>query len=109
MTFKSALREDDLWVGEMTCVAIDGRSVLVVNVEGTVCAYENRCRHRALPLSLGKLTGNRLVCAAHGWEYDACTGEGTNPLGVSLRRYVVQIVAGEIQVDIGTNHEAGDV
>ena len=100
MTFKAALRPDDLWIGEMTGVRVEGRPVLLVNVVGTVCAYEDRCRHLAHPLSLGTLTGNRLVCAAHAWEYDACTGRGLNPDGVALRRYAVRIAAGEIQVDL---------
>ena len=100
MTFKPALRQDDLWIGEMTAVKVEGRPVLLVNVEGTVCAYEDRCRHLAHPLSLGTLTGNRLVCAAHSWEYDACTGRGLNPDGVALRRYAVRIASGEILVDL---------
>ena len=100
MTFKPALRQDELWIGEMTGVKVEGRPILLVNVEGTVCAYEDRCRHLARPLSLGTLTGNRLVCAAHAWEYDACTGRGLNPDGVALRRHAVRIAAGEIWVDL---------
>ena len=84
VTFRPVLREDDLWIGEMAGVKVDGHPVLLVNVEGTVCAYEDRCRHRAQPLSQGRLTGNRLVCAAHAWEYDAATGRGINPDGVAL-------------------------
>jgi len=100
MTFKPALRQDDLWVGEMTGVKVEGRPVLLVNVGGMVCAYQDRCRHLARPLSLGTLSGNRLICAAHAWEYDACTGRGLNPAGVALRRYAVRIAAGEILVDL---------
>jgi toluene monooxygenase system ferredoxin subunit len=100
MTFKPALRQDELWIGEMTGVQVEGRAILLVNVEGTVCAYEDRCRHLARPLSQGVLTGKRLVCGAHAWEYDACTGRGINPDGVALRRYAVRIAAGEILVDL---------
>jgi toluene monooxygenase system ferredoxin subunit len=100
MTFQPVLRQDDLWIGEMTGVKVEGRPVLLVNVEGTVCAYEDRCRHLARPLSEGKLTGNRLVCAAHAWEYDACTGRGINPDNMALRRYPVRIAAGDILVDL---------
>jgi toluene monooxygenase system ferredoxin subunit len=51
-------------------------------------------------LSLGKLTGGRLVCRAHEWTYDACTGEGINPAGGALRRYDVRREAGKIWVDV---------
>ncbi len=100
MTFKRALRQDDLWINEMVGVMVDGRPVLFVNIEGKVCAYEDRCRHLAHPLSRGTLSGNRLICAAHQWEYDACTGRGINPAGVTLRSYDVRIVGGEILVDL---------
>ena len=100
MTFKVVLREEELWIGEMTGLEVEGRPVVLVNVEGTVCAYEDRCRHLARPLSQGRLTGDRLVCAAHAWEYDACSGRGINPDGVALRRYPVRIAGGEILVDL---------
>ena len=106
MTFRPVLRAEDLWIGEMPGVNVDGRPVLLVNVEGTVCAYEDRCLHRAMPLSQGKLAGNRLVCAAHEWTYDAVTGCGINPHGVALRRYDVRIVAGQIEVDVERNLDA---
>ena len=100
MPFKTTLRQDDLWIGEMIGLEVEGRRVLLVNVEGEVCAYEDRCLHRSLPLSLGRLAGNRLVCGAHGWEYDVCTGQGLNPTGVALRRYPVRIADGDILVDV---------
>jgi toluene monooxygenase system ferredoxin subunit len=100
MAFKPALRHEDLWIGEMIGVEVDERPVLLVNVDGNVCAYEDRCLHRSLRLSRGLLLGRRLVCRAHDWTYDACTGHGVNPDNVALRRYPVQIAAGDILVDV---------
>jgi toluene monooxygenase system ferredoxin subunit len=100
MTWKAALQLEDLWVGEMVGVELDGRRILMVNVDGNVCAYADRCLHKALPLSLGRLAGDRIFCRAHQWEYDACTGEGVNPPGVALRRYDVRLDEGRILVDI---------
>lgn len=37
-----------------------------------VHALRDLCVHRGVPLSLGKRDGDRLVCAYHGWQYDAC-------------------------------------
>ncbi|HET7543066.1 MAG TPA: aromatic ring-hydroxylating dioxygenase subunit alpha [Polyangiaceae bacterium] len=37
---------------------------------GAVSALENRCAHRQLPLSCGRVEGKRLVCQYHGWKYD---------------------------------------
>jgi vanillate O-demethylase monooxygenase subunit len=37
---------------------------------GAVVAMEDRCVHRAYPLSEGRLDGDRLVCGYHGFVYD---------------------------------------
>ena len=37
---------------------------------GRVRAFEDRCRHRRLPLSLGKVAGDVIECGYHGWRYD---------------------------------------
>jgi phenylpropionate dioxygenase-like ring-hydroxylating dioxygenase large terminal subunit len=38
--------------------------------DGAVMAFEDRCAHRHLPLSMGKVVGNTLQCAYHGLRYD---------------------------------------
>ena len=38
--------------------------------EGTAVALEDRCAHRHLPLSMGKLIGDNLQCRYHGLRYD---------------------------------------
>jgi nitrite reductase/ring-hydroxylating ferredoxin subunit len=37
---------------------------------GAPAALLDRCPHRNVPLSLGKVRGDRLQCAYHGWEFD---------------------------------------
>jgi toluene monooxygenase system ferredoxin subunit len=91
MALRFAANLDDLWSGEMLGVGVGRTRVLLVHVDETVCAYEDRCAHQAAPLSEGRLDGCRLTCAAHGWEYDARTGLGVNPRGVSLVRLPLRI------------------
>src|SRR3954465_7090763 len=38
--------------------------------DGTPVAFEDRCAHRHLPLSMGKLVGDTLQCHYHGLRYD---------------------------------------
>jgi phenylpropionate dioxygenase-like ring-hydroxylating dioxygenase large terminal subunit len=38
---------------------------------GAPAALLDRCPHRNVPLSLGKVRGSQLQCAYHGWEFDA--------------------------------------
>lgn len=37
---------------------------------GEATALLDRCAHRNVPLSLGKVAGERLQCAYHGWQFD---------------------------------------
>lgn len=38
---------------------------------GSVVALEDRCAHRALPLSMGSVVADRVVCRYHGFAYDS--------------------------------------
>lgn len=41
--------------------------------DGTVAALLDRCAHKLLPLSMGRLVGDHVQCGYHGMEYD-CSG-----------------------------------
>ena len=45
--------------------------VLYRCTDGTVAALENACWHRLLPLSLGMLDGDHVVCGYHGLAFNA--------------------------------------
>lgn len=47
-----------------------GTPVVVFRAAGTVAALVDRCPHRNVPLSLGRVRGSNLQCAYHGWEFD---------------------------------------
>jgi toluene monooxygenase system ferredoxin subunit len=81
---------DDLWEGEMMAVEVDGATVVLVNVDGEVHAYDDRCPHLGARLSEGSLDGAILTCSAHEWVFDCRLGRGINPAGVCLRRFAVR-------------------
>jgi phenylpropionate dioxygenase-like ring-hydroxylating dioxygenase large terminal subunit len=71
------------------------RIVFFRKEDGTPIALEDRCVHRHLPLSMGKLVGDRLQCHYHGLRYD-CTGhcvevpgQDTVPPGARVKAYPV--------------------
>ncbi|KQU88058.1 (2Fe-2S)-binding protein [Variovorax sp. Root318D1] len=45
------------------------------SADGTAQAWENRCPHRSVRFTLGQVVENRLVCAYHGWQYAAGSGQ----------------------------------
>jgi len=55
---------DDLWEGEMAAVVVGPVAAVLVNVDGEVHAFEDRCPHLANPLSRGRFDGRILTCAA---------------------------------------------
>ena len=63
--------------------------------DGTPVAFEDRCCHRRMPLSKGKLIGDRMECYYHGLQFDgagACVhvpGQSTIPPGARVRTYPV--------------------
>jgi toluene monooxygenase system ferredoxin subunit len=97
--FRCAAAADSLWSGEMLGTVVNGRPVLLVNVDGQVCAFEDRCRHLGVPLSQGRLQGRVLTCHAHEWQYDAVTGHGINPAHVRLQTFPVRMEKDSICVD----------
>lgn len=52
--------------------------VLFRQASGEIGALEDRCPHRRMRLSLGKVTNDRLTCPYHGWNF-APNGEGRVP------------------------------
>lgn len=44
--------------------------VLFRTKAGEAAALIDRCPHRNVPLSAGRVTGERLQCAYHGWEFE---------------------------------------
>ena len=65
--------------------------VLFRKEDGTAVALEDRCVHRHLPLSMGRLVGDTLQCHYHGLRYDrtgACVlvpGQDTIPPGARVK------------------------
>ena len=106
MQWYEIMQLDDLWIGEMLGVEAGGVKVLLINVEGAVQAYLDRCPHRASALSEGNLEDLTLTCATHLWEFNALTGRGINPESSKLIRFPVRIENGMICVAVP---EAGTI
>ncbi|GBQ91805.1 Rieske (2Fe-2S) protein [Asaia krungthepensis] len=61
----------DIAEGEVVPVRHDGQEmVLWRDAVGKLQAWEDRCPHRGVQLSLGFIRENRLACLYHGWQYD---------------------------------------
>lgn len=70
--------------------------VLLRSTDGGVIALEDRCPHRSMPLSLGTVVGDDIVCAYHGARF-GCDGvcravpsQSTVPPGARVRAFAAQ-------------------
>ena len=75
---------------------LDRRVVLFRQSTGEIAALDDRCAHRAVPLSMGSLVDDQVVCAYHGFTY-ASTGACVRvpsqthvPYGARVRSYPVR-------------------
>lgn len=108
MAFRKATTMEELWSGEMTGLLIDGAPVLLLNIDGTIRAYEDWCPHQRSRLSTGQLRDGVLTCPNHHWQFDAATGRGINPRDACLSPVAVKVDHGEILVDIGEVEAGSD-
>ena len=69
--------------------------VLYRGADGVVHALEDRCCHRGLPLSLGRVVGTHLQCGYHGLTYDGAgrcvriPGQAEIPVTARVRSFPV--------------------
>lgn len=57
--------------GEPLAVTVQGRPLVLFRARGGApTALSDRCPHRNVPLSMGRVRGGELECAYHGWRFD---------------------------------------
>ncbi len=70
-----------------------GEPVVLFRTPDGIAALEDRCCHRHLPLSMGRVVDDRVQCGYHGLEFDrtgACVrvpGQSRIPPGAEIRSY----------------------
>lgn len=77
-------------------------------------AWENRCPHRSVRLTLGRVVNDQLVCGYHGWRYGsngACTFIPAQPSlappkGACVKTFRAEEVDGVIWVSLGEQSPA---
>jgi len=86
--------------GEAKEFEVDGKTICVANVNGTITAMENVCLHMGGPLGQGYIEGGKLVCPWHGWEYDPATGQLQDDPKTKLAVYPIKVEDGEVMVEL---------
>ena len=66
---------DEIPVGTMKHVEVNGREIAITNVNGKYYAIDDRCGHASARLSGGGLRENVVTCPLHGAQFDVTTGK----------------------------------
>jgi nitrite reductase (NADH) small subunit len=72
------------------------RTVCVARINGVLTAVDDVCPHRGGPLGQGEVEGSHIICPWHGWQFDAWTGQSTNPPGTAVDRFEIKIEGDEV-------------
>ncbi|HSS66409.1 MAG TPA: non-heme iron oxygenase ferredoxin subunit [Gammaproteobacteria bacterium] len=99
--FIAAVEAGDLAPGRMACVDLNGRRVLIANVDGVFYAVDDTCTHEDASLSNGSLKGELVKCPLHGSRFSLRTGEPEeDPAEEPLRCYPVKVEDGTVHVKL---------
>jgi len=86
---------------KMQVFKVEDHEILVVNVEGELYAFENRCPHMGYPLYFGSLKGTVLTCGFHYEKFDVTTGKSLGSVtDKPLKRFNVKIRNSLVQVEL---------
>ena len=97
-SFVEVARAEQLPPGSGIVVRADGKDIAIFNVDGTIFAIDDSCRHQGLSLGTSKLEGKIVTCRGHCWKYDVTTGSTLASPGFGVAAYPVKIVDGKIMV-----------
>ena len=95
-------KTSDIPSGKMVMVSVDGKDILVTNVDGNYYAMDDTCTHAGASLSEGSLDGSTVTCPWHGSTWDCKTGKMI-AFGVQLNdlpSYKVTVESDEIFVEV---------
>ena len=89
--------------GSVKIVHVGQVAVGVYNLDGKLCAIEDRCSHDDGPLCEGEfdLEERVVICPRHGSQFDICSGRPLSlPAVFPVETFPVVVEDGMVKVDI---------
>lgn len=86
--------------GTMKTMSVNGKLVVLVNVDGEFFAVSDTCSHAQCSLGgNGMLDGNVITCGCHGAQFDAKNGKVLSlPAPTDIASYEVKIDGDDIYI-----------
>lgn len=85
--------------GTMGTIEVDGVTVALARVDGTMYAFQDECTHASCSLTDGDIDGKHVVCPCHMGTFDIATGAViSGPPMKPLRTWKVSVGADGIEL-----------
>ena len=109
MSFVKIAETDMIAPGEKKGFPLNGKTVLLANVDGAFFALDNKCPHMGGNLAGGVLEGTTVTCPRHGAKFDVRTGQNLGNAKIAFvkmnvgdaKAFPVKIDGNDILVDLG--------
>jgi nitrite reductase (NADH) small subunit len=100
MPFEKVATLLELPAGSVLEVTVRGEPYAICNAGGNISALWGVCPHAGGPLGQGQISGGRLVCPYHAWEFDCRTGENDFDPATRVPTYEIKLVGESILADL---------
>ena len=100
-SFVPILEVESLASGQARTITVEGKTLAVLNWEGTFFVLDDHCPHRGGPLGAGLVQEGTVFCPLHGWGFDLRTGACRDRPDRPVRTYPVRVHEGRIEVCLG--------
>jgi 3-phenylpropionate/trans-cinnamate dioxygenase ferredoxin subunit len=83
---------DEVPPGGKKVVLVEGQPIALVNLDGTIYAFQDVCTHDGGPLAQGRIVGEEIECPRHGARFSIRTGQVTRlPACEPIETYSVRV------------------
>ena len=89
----------DLGDGDVLAIEVEGVEMVLYRSGEDIFAAQRRCLHQGADLADGIVSGGYLICAQHGWRFEAASGAHEMSPKNCLVTYRTEVDGGEIRVD----------
>ena len=99
--YQAVARLSEIRPGTMRGIRVNGRDVLIANLNGDLIAVGDVCTHAQCNLSEGDLEDNNVICPCHGGEFNLRTGVvEVGPPEAPLEVYYVRVQGESVEVGL---------
>jgi len=96
-----ACKENELVQDSMKKITVDGKEIVLVNVNNNYFACNDTCTHSGASLSEGTINNSTITCGWHGAQFNCKTGELEKfPATINnLQTYTVTVESGDVFIE----------